>query len=74
MASPGGPEIKLQTVRTRLDGAEVSCVRRATGKMRTCGSADVLDLKMTKPNYKPNNGPNSNPDANPNTKRTLILI
>jgi len=33
----------------------------ATDKMRTCGSADFLDLKMTKPNYKPNTGPNSNP-------------
>jgi len=42
----------------------------ATGKMRTCGSADLLDLKMTKPNCKPN----SNPNANPNTKQTLILI
>jgi len=42
--------------------------------MRTCGSADFLGLKMTKPNYKPNTGPNSNPNANPNTKQTLILI
>jgi len=42
--------------------------------MRTCGTADFLDLKMTKPNYKPNNGPNSNPNANPNSKQTLILI
>jgi len=47
--------------------------------MRTWGSADFLDLKMTKPNYKPNTGPNSNPNAvranaNPNTKQTLILI
>jgi len=41
----------------------------ATGKMRTCGPADFLDLKMTKPNYKPNTDPNSNP----NTKQTLIL-
>jgi len=40
------------------------------GKMQTCGSADFLDLKMTKPNYKPNTDPN----ANPNTKQTLILI
>jgi len=40
------------------------------GKMRTCGSAGFLDLKMTKPNYKPNTDPNSNP----NTKQTLILI
>jgi len=46
----------------------------ATGKMRTCGSADFLDLKMTKPNYKPDTGPNSNPNANHNTKQTLILI
>jgi len=42
--------------------------------MHTCGSADFLDLKMTKPNYKPNTGPNSNPNANPNTKQTLILM
>jgi len=42
----------------------------ATGKMRTCGSADFLDLKMTKPNYKLNTDPNSNP----NSKQTLILI
>ena len=33
--------------------------------MRTCASADFLDLKMTKANYKPNTGPNSNPNANP---------
>ena len=46
----------------------------ATGKMRTCGSADFLDLKMTKPNYKPNTGPISNLNANPNTKQTLILM
>jgi len=38
--------------------------------MRTCGSADFLDLKMTKPNYKPNTDANSNP----NTKQTLILM
>jgi len=43
---------------------------KATGKMRTCGSADFLDLKRTKPNYKPNNGPNSNPNADHNTKQT----
>jgi len=36
----------------------------ATGKMQTCGSADFLDLKMTKPNYKPNTDPNSNPTLN----------
>jgi len=42
----------------------------ATGKMQTCGPADFLDLKMTKPNYKPNTDPNSNP----NTKQTLNLI
>jgi len=42
--------------------------------MRTCGSADFLGLKMTKPNYKPNTNPNSNPNANPNTEQTLILI
>jgi len=42
----------------------------ATGKMRPCGSADFLDLKMTKPNNKPNTGPNSDPNANPNTKQT----
>jgi len=48
---------------------------RATGKMRTCGSADFLDLKMKmKPNCKPNTGPSSNPNANPNTKQTPILI
>jgi len=46
----------------------------ATGKMRTCGLADFLDLKMTKPNYTPDTNPNSNPNANPNTKCTLILI
>jgi len=46
----------------------------ATGKMRTCGSADFLDLKMTKPKYKPNTEPNSNPSAKPNTNQTLILI
>jgi len=46
----------------------------ATGKMRTCGSADFLDLKMTKPNYKPNTEPNSNPNAYPNTNQTLILM
>jgi len=46
----------------------------ATGKMRTCGSADFLDPKMTKPNYKPNTDPNFNPNPNPNTKQTLILI
>jgi len=45
-----------------------------TGKMRTYGRADFLDLKMTKPNYKPNTGPNSNPNANPNTTQILILI
>jgi len=48
----------------------VSLIREATGKMWTCGSAEFLDLKMTKPNYKPNTDPN----ANPNTKQTLILI
>jgi len=42
--------------------------------MRTCGSADFLDLKMSKRHYKPNTGPNSNPNANPNTKQTLNLI
>jgi len=42
--------------------------------MRTCGSADFLDLKMTKPNHKPNTGRNSNPNDNPDTKQTLILI
>jgi len=42
--------------------------------MPTFGSADFLDLQMTKPNYKPNTGLNSNPNANPNTKQTLILI
>jgi len=42
--------------------------------MRTCGSADFLDLKMMKPNYKANTDPNSNPNANLNTKQTLILI
>jgi len=42
--------------------------------MRTCGSADFLDLKMTKPNYKPNTEPNSNPNAYPNTNQTLILM
>jgi len=42
--------------------------------VRTCGSADFLDLKMTKPNYKPNTDPNSNPSAKPNTNQTLILI
>jgi len=42
--------------------------------MRTRGSADFSDLKMTKPNYKPNTGPNSNPNANSETKQTLILI
>jgi len=47
---------------------------QATGKMRTCGSADFLDLKIAKANYKPNTDPNSNPNANPNTKQTLILI
>jgi len=47
---------------------------QATGKMWTCGRADFLDLKMTKPNYKPNTDPNSNPNANPNTKQTLILM
>jgi len=47
---------------------------KATGKMRTCGSADFLDLQMTKPNYKRNTKPNSNPNVNPNTKQTLILI
>jgi len=36
--------------------------------------ADVLDLKMSKRNYKPNTGPNSNPNANPKTKQSLILI
>jgi len=46
----------------------------ATGIMRTCGSADFLDLKMTKPNYKPNTDSNFNSNANPNTKQTLILI
>ena len=46
----------------------------ATGKMLTCGSADFLDLKMTKHNYKPNTDPNSNPNANLNTKQTLVLI
>jgi len=44
------------------------------GKMRTCGSADFMDLEMTKPNYKHNTDTNSNPNANPNTKQTLILI
>jgi len=44
------------------------------GKMRTCRSADFLDLKMTKSNNKINTGPNSNPNANPNTKQTIILI
>ena len=53
--------------------------RGATGKMpnagvRTCGSADFLDLKMTQSNYKPSTDPKSNPNANPNTKQTLILI
>jgi len=43
----------------------------ATGKMRTCGSADFLDLKMTKPNYKHDTDPNFNPNANPNTKPAL---
>jgi len=33
--------------------------------MRTCGSADFFDLKMTKPNYNPNTGSNSNPNASP---------
>jgi len=42
--------------------------------VRTCGSADFLDLKMTKPNYKPNTDPNFNPNANSSTKQTLILI
>jgi len=42
--------------------------------VRTCGSADFLDLKMTKPNYKPNTDPNSNPNANPNIKQTLIVM
>jgi len=42
--------------------------------VRTCGSADFLDLKMTKPNYEPNTDPNSNPNANPNTKQTVILM
>jgi len=42
--------------------------------VRTCGSADFWDLKMTKPNYKPNTGPNSNPNANANAKQTLNLI
>jgi len=42
--------------------------------VRTCGSADFLDLIMTKPNYKPNTDPNSNPNANLNTKQTLILM
>jgi len=54
------------------DITPVPCL--ATGKMRTCGSADFLDLKMTKPNYKPNTGPNSNPNANPNSKQTPVLI
>jgi len=40
--------------------------------MRTCGVADFLDLKMTKPNYKPNTDPNTGPNSN--TKQTLILI
>jgi len=35
-----------------------------------CGRADLLDLKMTKPNYKPN----TNPNANPNIEQTLILF
>jgi len=43
---------------------EHSQLMAATGKMRTCGRADFLDLKMTKPNYKPNTGPISNLNAN----------
>jgi len=58
----------------RSNGNGVRVYETATGKMRTCGSADFLDLKMTKPNYKPNTNLNSNPNANPNTKQTLILI
>jgi len=42
-------------------------------KVRTCGSADFLDLKMAKPNYKPNTDPNFSPNANHNTKQPLIL-
>jgi len=42
--------------------------------MWMCGSADFLDLKMTKPNYKPNTDPNFSPNANPNTKQTLIMV
>jgi len=46
--------------------------------MRTCGSADFLDLKMTKPNYKRNTHPNSNLTLtltlkNPNLKLLKIV-
>jgi len=44
-------------------------LKKVMGKMRTCGSADFFDLKMTKPNCEPNTDPNSNH----NTKQTLIL-
>jgi len=42
------------------------------GKMQMFGSADFVDLKMTKTNHKPNTDPN--PKSNPNTRQTLILI
>ena len=38
--------------------------------MRPCGSAEFVELKMTKTNHKPNTDPN----LNPNTRHTLILI
>ena len=57
-----------------IQGITVDKLLTTTGKMRTCGSVDFLDLKMTKPNYKSNTGPNSNPNANPNTKQTSLNL
>ena len=62
----------LSCLNELIQGIAVDKLLTATGKMRTCRSADFLDPKMTKPNYKPNTGPNSNPNANPNTKQTLV--
>jgi len=42
--------------------------------VRTCGSVDFVDLKMTKTNCKLNTDPNSNHNYTPNTRQTLILI
>ena len=50
--------LKCFVVSTKTYKYQHTWSQTATGRMQTCGSADFLDLKMTKPDYKPNTDPN----------------